>query len=141
MRKVLKRLPPESILPFIVTDGKTNVIKIRFDDLCDFLIINHNRSFNIGAFEKKLQDEINKKLIGKPITKNNLLALCKFIDELGIYLSNVKTKTLDGDIPQDALKEFFAKNEDKYKEALEKAKRRSPEEYQTLLEKYRKRLG
>lgn len=140
MRKVLKKLPPESLMSFIVTDGVTNVIKIRFDDLCDHLIINHHRSFNVGAFERKLQDEINNKLIGKPITKNNLLALCKYIDELGIYMSNVKTKTLDGDIPKDAVKEFFAKNEDKYKEALQKAKKRNPEEYQTLLEKYKKRL-
>jgi hypothetical protein len=142
MRKLIKRLPEGSLMPFLVFDNQPGgVLRIRFDDLCEFLIKIHGRSFSPSTFEKKLQSEIDKKLKGKPLTKGNLKALCKYIDELSIYLSQTKEKVETGDLPAETQKEFFERNKDKYVQLLERAKRNNPEEYERLSKRFEERFS
>lgn len=140
MRKILKKLSPEALMPFITVDKASNVVKIRFDDLCEFLIRIHGRSFSTSVFEKKLQSEINTKLVGKPYTEKNMKALCRYIDDLSIYLSDTQAKVFEGKIPEDSAKEFFWRHKDVYDNVLERARRENPQEYEVLAERYKKRF-
>jgi hypothetical protein len=100
----------------------------------------HARSFSVAEFEKMLRDQLNRKLLGKPITPEALEAICRYIDDLSVYLTVKRVKAKKGEVSSDDVKEFTHKNKDAYKEFLQKAKARSPREYEALKKKFHSRL-
>lgn len=141
MRPVLKKIPEKLLLPYVKLDPTViGSLRINFDSLCQYLMQYHARSFSVAEFEKMLRDQLNRKLLGKPITPEALEAICRYIDDLSVYLTVKRVKAKKGEVSSDDVKEFTHKNKDAYKEFLQKAKARSPREYEALKKKFHSRL-
>lgn len=65
---------------------------IRYDDLIKALMQIPQFRFSATQFENMLQDEINKKILGRPLTEAGFNAICDYIWDLAVYCTSERVK-------------------------------------------------
>jgi hypothetical protein len=59
---------------------------VDWDNMCTYLLRVSKRSFSPIELERAFNTQVNKKVVGKPITHELLPALAKYIEEMTRYL-------------------------------------------------------
>ena len=74
-------------------------LHVEVDKIGSYLMREEGLKFSMTKFEKLLENEINKKLVGKAITEKMFDLIAKYANELAIYLtyemSNIEKGRID----------------------------------------------
>lgn len=77
----------EHILKFIrISSQNHNEIRIEWDSLVVYLMRDENRNFSAAKLERAFNEEIEEKLIGKPLNEKTFAAIAIYIDLMSLYL-------------------------------------------------------
>ncbi len=136
--KQLNKIKHDNLFTYVKVDN--NALRINFDGLCQYLFKYEHRNFSVSEFENTLNEELNTKLVGQPINAQTLKNVCDYIDSLSLYLTAKFNSINSGNI-ESASKDFYKRHEQVYQAALERARKRNPNEYEALKARFNKRLG